>query len=124
MNGIVKIGDFGLATFTTSTRNFAKTVTGTQTHIAPELYQDLEYDSKADMWAMGVILYELISGKLPFFGQSIASLQYKILHTQPDPLPDNYSRDLKNICGALLDKDREDVPQQRISSRTSSFGRE
>lgn len=38
MNGIVKIGDFGLSKFTTSTTNFAMTKTGTQTHTAPELY--------------------------------------------------------------------------------------
>ena len=55
----VKVGDFGVAKVLSTQTNFARTVVGTPYYLSPELCEDKPYNEKSDMWAAGVVLYEL-----------------------------------------------------------------
>lgn len=64
---------------------FTGTVTGTPYNMAPEVCAGKKYDNKADVWSVGIILYELITLKKPFDGASVEALFYEIMHKQLDP---------------------------------------
>jgi serine/threonine protein kinase len=84
-DGTVKILDFGIAhVVAESTMTRTGLVMGTPSYIAPEILKGQRGDHRADVWAVGVIMYEMLSGKRPYRGQTIASVVYRIVH---EPLP-------------------------------------
>jgi len=85
----VKITDFGIAHFednelTHQTR--VGDVVGTPQYMSPEQVSAGKVDGRSDLFSVGVILYQLVSGQKPFGGDSVASLMYQIIHTEPKPL--------------------------------------
>lgn len=110
MNGIAKIGDFGLSRYVTSTNNYAGTLAGTFVYMSPEQFQGLDYSSKADLWSMGVIFYELITGKHPFPIQNLAEIVFKVLNTEPVPLADSVHPQIKQLIYGMLQKDPKNRP--------------
>ena len=99
----IKIGDFGVAKILTAT-GFAKTIIGTPYYLSPELCDELPYNDKSDVWALGCILYELCTYNHPFNAQCQASLVLKIIQNNPEPISNIYSDDLKKLINLLLDK--------------------
>jgi hypothetical protein len=86
-DGTVKIVDFGIARVADASQmTQTGLVLGTPSYMAPEVLAGSRFDHRADMWAVGVILYELLSGRRPFEGQTVPSLVYKIVHEKPRPL--------------------------------------
>src|SRR5262245_1566221 len=83
-DGLVKLVDFGIARMGDSTVTQTGVVLGTPSYLAPEVLSTDRIDYRADMWSVGVILHELITGKRPFQGPTFAALAYKIVH---EPLP-------------------------------------
>ena len=67
---VLKIGDFGISKKHNSTMSMANTVVGTHIYIAPEIFGRMPYNEKADVWALGCILYELASLKPAFSGHT------------------------------------------------------
>jgi serine/threonine protein kinase len=63
---ILKLGDFGISREIESSKAKLQTAAGTPYFMAPEVLKGIPYDSKADMWSIGVILYELIALRKPF----------------------------------------------------------
>ena len=84
-NGKVKIADFGIARIDTSTLTQTGVVMGSPGYMAPEQYSDGKVDRRADLFAAGVVMYQLLTGARPFAG-SVESIPYKICHVEP-PLP-------------------------------------
>jgi len=86
-DGTAKILDFGIAWRKDSTMK-TKTglVMGTPTYMAPEQIKGEPVDHRADMWAVGTILYELLSGRRPFESETVPSLIYRIVHAPPPTL--------------------------------------
>lgn len=83
-NGYVKIGDYGLSKAMSASAHSAQTVTvGTVHYMAPEIGQG-KYDRSIDIYAMGVMLYEMLTGTVPFFGSSPAEVLMKHLSSEPD----------------------------------------
>jgi hypothetical protein len=80
----VKIVDFGIARLGDSTMTQTGMVLGTPSYLAPEVLAGGRVDHRADMWAVGVVLYEMLAGKRPFSSPTFMSLAYKIVH---EPLP-------------------------------------
>jgi len=80
----VKIVDFGIARLADSNMTQTGLVLGTPSYIAPEALVGAPVDHRADMWALGVILYELLAGRRPYESPTITSLVYRIVH---EPLP-------------------------------------
>jgi hypothetical protein len=85
-DGSVKIVDFGIARLEESTMTQTGLVLGTPSYMAPEVLRGGRVDHRADMWAAGVVLYEMLSGVRPFDAPTIAALVYRIVHEPPPPL--------------------------------------
>lgn len=83
-DGVVKIGDYGLSKFITASRRSGQTESvGTVHYMAPEISRG-KYDREIDVYATGIILYEMITGHVPFDGESVGEILMKHLTTQPD----------------------------------------
>lgn len=68
-DGIIKLGDFGFSKILKD-ENFAISTIGTPYYMAPELWEGHKYDSKVDIWSLGICLYEMLFGYLPFRADS------------------------------------------------------
>jgi serine/threonine protein kinase len=115
----VKILDFGLAKMeSATTKPDNATVTmpltavgmmvGTPQYMAPEQFEGQEADSRSDIYAFGLVLYEMLSGKRPFSGATQASLIASILKDQPPPLRETeplVSAPLERVVQTCLEKD-------------------
>lgn len=99
--GVIKIGDFGVSTQTSSC---ASTVVGTPFYLSPEIINGAQYDSKTDIWSLGVLLYELCVLDYPFKvpNNSLAALALKILKGKFSPIPKQYSSDLSKLISTML----------------------
>ena len=75
----VKIMDFGIARLESSSLTQVGTVVGTPTHMAPEQLMGVPADGRADLWAAGVILYELLTGVSPFLAETPAAVMHRVL---------------------------------------------
>lgn len=95
--GLVKVLDFGLAkriesgisqatTWTFGSHKEQSSVSGTLPYMAPEVLRGEGADYRSDLWALGVVLYEMASGTMPFSGQTVFEISSNILGGQPKPL--------------------------------------
>ncbi len=85
-DGTVKLLDFGLARMVTSELTHSNMMMGTLNYMAPEQVRGERADHRADIFATGVVIYELLSGRKAFQGDSFAATLYKILQEIPEPL--------------------------------------
>lgn len=99
------MGDFGVSRVLGSTSELASTQIGTPYYMSPELVNNKRYNSKTDIWSLGVILYELVCLKLPFDGNSMKQLITNIMRETPKTPIGPYSRDMKELIVRLLMKD-------------------
>jgi eukaryotic-like serine/threonine-protein kinase len=81
--GDAKITDFGIARITDSSKTRTGTVLGTPNYMSPEQCMGKKVDGRADLFSLGVVLYQLVSGELPFSGDSMATLMYNIVNNAP-----------------------------------------
>ncbi|GBG32731.1 Serine/threonine-protein kinase Nek1 [Hondaea fermentalgiana] len=110
---VIKLGDFGIAKVLDSTLEQANTVVGTPYYMSPEVCENKQYDKKSDLWAMGCILYELCTLNHAFDATNLLGLVFKIVQESYPPIPDVYSRELRELVSQLLSKD----PSRRPSCR-------
>lgn len=101
----VKVLDFGVAHFQNSQLTNSGMLLGTINYIAPEQITGLKVDYRADIFSIGVILYELLTGKNPFLGKNISQTMVKIVNINP-PTPEGIPKDLSTILDKALHKDR------------------
>lgn len=116
-DGYAKILDFGLAKLTEgpSARTLLKTdagmVMGTVSYMSPEQARGLEVDTRTDIWSLGVVLYEMVAGRVPFEGSNAADVLVSILEREAAPLaehPGQIPSELARVIGKTLMKDRHD----------------
>ncbi|MEW5976095.1 MAG: protein kinase [Acidobacteriota bacterium] len=84
--GRVKVADFGIAKVGSSRLTQTGMLLGSPSYMAPEHFLGKELDGRSDIFALGVVLYELITGQPPFVGDNLGTLSYKIVHEDPAPL--------------------------------------
>ena len=125
-DGIVKVLDFGLAKLSREhqpfetdsmapTQNFINTavgmVLGTAHYMSPEQARGLELDARTDIWSLGCVLYEMISGRQPFYGPTTIDIMSGVLNNEPESLlphlPDG-PHELDRVILRALRKDREE----------------
>lgn len=99
---LIKLGDFGIARTLASTYDQAQTFVGTPYYLSPELILEKPYDHRSDVWALGVVLYEVMSLNHPFNAKDMKGLLQSILAVQYEPLPKVYSAALRNIVARML----------------------
>eukprot|EP00756_Hemistasia_phaeocysticola_P025547 Hpha_TRINITY_DN16011_c5_g10::TRINITY_DN16011_c5_g10_i1::g.119672::m.119672/K08857/NEK1_4_5; NIMA (never in mitosis gene a)-related kinase 1/4/5 len=103
--GVVKLGDFGLATCLRHTWQVAQTLCGTPNYFSPELVRGQPYANKSDIWSLGCILYELLARSFAFSANTIPDLMRKICDENPAPLPHCYSQQIAYLLKKMLAKE-------------------
>ena len=106
--GNVKIVDFGLAKLAGRTMLTKKgTTMGTTAYMSPEQLKGAEVDTRTDVWAFGVMLYEILTGELPFKGEYDQAIIYSILNEEPQ-LDEDINPTIKKIIIKSLKKNPEE----------------
>src|SRR6185369_17834936 len=95
----VKVTDFGIARITASSKTKTGVILGTPSYMSPEQLTGAHVDGRSDLFSFGVMLYELITGRTPFTGDSLATLMYQIANA---PTPD-------------IRKQRADIPAELVT---------
>jgi serine/threonine protein kinase len=114
--GQVKIMDFGLAKLAGASRlTKSGTTVGTTSYMSPEQIQAMEVDHRTDLWSFGVLLYEMLTGQLPFRGAYDAAIIYEILNQEPEAIQ-RFRADVPDHIITLISQLLQKDPGKRISS--------
>ncbi len=109
----VKIIDFGLARLSGQSRlTKSHTTLGTMAYMSPEQVRGEEVDHRTDIWSLGIVLYEMLTGELPFKGDYEQAVMYAILHEEPQPILLDIPDYLEYVIGKALEKDQNQRYQQ------------
>ncbi len=105
--GDVKIMDFGIAQLQSSTMTKGGLVLGTVHYMSPEQIEGHKVDHRADIFSVGAIAYELISGRRPFDGESLTAVMFRVMNETPDtkPIATDYSPALDGVILKALHRD-------------------
>lgn len=101
--GKLKITDFGIARITDSSRTKTGMVLGTPSYMSPEQLAGKRVDGRSDLFSLGVMLFQLITGKLPFRAESMATLMYKIANEAHPPIK-NLRPDVPDCVDTIINK--------------------
>jgi serine/threonine protein kinase len=99
-DGTVKLGDLNVSKV--AKKGLLYTQTGTPYYASPEVWRDMPYDHKSDVWSLGCVLYEMTTLKPPFRAEDMEGLYKKVLRGYYPRIPTHFSQDLNNIIRALL----------------------
>ncbi|XP_065586355.1 serine/threonine-protein kinase Nek3 isoform X2 [Cyrtonyx montezumae] len=113
-NGKVKLGDFGSARLLAHPVSYACTYVGTPYYVPPEIWENMPYNNKSDIWSLGCILYELCTLRHPFQANSWKHLILKICKGSYSPLPSHYSYELHYLIKQMFKRN----PRNRPSATT------
>ncbi|CAL1570897.1 unnamed protein product [Knipowitschia caucasica] len=108
-DGHMKITDFGLCKEGITDGATMKTFCGTPEYLAPEVLEDNDYGRAVDWWGLGVVMYEMTCGRLPFYNQD-HELLFELILMEEIRFPKNLGPDAKSLLAGLLRKD----PKQRL----------
>lgn len=114
-DGQIKILDFGLARLDASDLTQFGTVMGTPTYMSPEQFSSGDVDARTDLYAAGIILYQLVTGVKPFQGDSIPAIMYQVVNSAP-PDPTALNSNLPTATAAILAKATAKDPAERYQS--------
>ena len=110
-DGHVKITDFGLCKEGIKDGATMRTFCGTPEYLAPEVLEDNDYGRAVDWWGLGVVMYEMLCGRLPFYNQDHEKL-FELILMEEIRFPRTLSPEAKALLSGLLKKD----PKQRWAS--------
>jgi len=115
-DGTFKLADFGLAQVVDSTAaTMGGAILGTPAYIAPEHFQGAGHTEKTDIWALGVMMYEMLSGNAPFRGENCLEMRKSVISSPTPDLKASCS-DIPDALCFLLYQMLEKEPRRRISS--------
>ena len=111
----VKVTDFGIARITGSSKTKTGMVLGTPSFMSPEQLAGLHVDGRSDLYSLGVMLFQLLTGSLPLKGDSMAALMYQIAN-QPAPSARSLRPDLPQALADVLDRALAKSPGDRFQT--------
>ncbi|MDH7513398.1 MAG: serine/threonine-protein kinase [Clostridiales bacterium] len=109
------LADFGVARIETSTLTQSGTTVGTLSYMSPEQVKGQTVDRRSDIFALGVILYELLAGKKPFAGDNLSTIVYKIVHEEPERIT-AVNKDLPRGYETVIQKALAKNPEDRYQN--------
>jgi len=113
--GEMKIVDFGLAKLAGEKLTESFSTKGTIAYMAPEIIRGMPGDHRADIWSLGVVLFEMLTGHLPFKGEYPEPVMYSIVNEEPESLS-NYLNDVPDLLKSVLDKLLKKDPEERYQN--------
>lgn len=119
--GVIKVTDFGVACVTDSSKTKTGTILGSPSYMSPEQLAGLKVDGRSDIFSLGVSLYQLLTGELPFIGESLASLMYKIAN-EKHPDVRLFRPDLPACVSRIINKALAKSVEKRFQSGERVIG--
>jgi serine/threonine protein kinase len=113
-SGHIKITDFGIAQIKTE-QTTSQGIIGSPSYMSPEQVKDKPLDNKSDIFSLGCVFYELLTGKQAFSGDNDFTVMYKIAREEPDPLQ-KIRKDLPETLLKIAEKALAKDPNQRYQS--------
>ena len=121
VEGTVKVADFGLArAYADGRQTQAGTVTGTVQYLAPEQIRGEPADPRSDLYSLGIVAFELLTGRLPFTGETAMAIAYKHLSDRvprPSALVGDIPTDVDAFVASATERDRELRPESAAEMR-------
>jgi eukaryotic-like serine/threonine-protein kinase len=114
-SGLVKVTDFGIAKMMSMGMTQAGQVLGTPNYMSPEQVKGRAVDGRSDIFSLGVILYELVTGEKPFGGQNITTVIYKIINENPIP-PRELDATIHPGLSYVIQKSLAKSPEERYQT--------
>ncbi len=111
----VKVTDFGVACLTDSSKTKTGTVLGSPSYMSPEQVAGKRVDGRADIFSLGVTIYQMATGHLPFEAESLGSLMFKIAN-QPHPKPGKYRKGIPICLTRIINKCLQKEQAKRYQS--------
>ncbi|MCU1260870.1 MAG: serine/threonine protein kinase, partial [Bryobacterales bacterium] len=106
--GQIRVMDFGVAKALSRTRDYTAGLFGSIAYCSPERLDSGSMDSNSDLWSVGVMLYQMVAGRLPFEGETPERLERRIRSEEPpDPLPASCPAPLSKVIFKMLARDLE-----------------
>jgi predicted Ser/Thr protein kinase len=113
--GDAVLSDFGIARMIESTRQTMTGVVGTPEYMSPEQGQGLELDARSDIYALGVVLYEMLTGRMPYQADTPLAIIFKHVR-DPLPLPRQVNSDIPELVERVILKSLSKSPDDRYPS--------
>ncbi|HEV2321243.1 MAG TPA: serine/threonine-protein kinase, partial [Gammaproteobacteria bacterium] len=110
--GEIKVTDFGIARITDSSKTKTGMVLGTPSYMSPEQLSGKKVDGRSDLFSLGVTMYQMLAGQLPFQADSMATLMFKIAN-EPHPPVTAVRAELPDEVNKILEKALQKDPEQR-----------
>lgn len=114
-NGAVKIADFGIAQLQTGAKTMTGNVLGTPKYMAPEQIMGKPVDGRADIFSLGVVLYQLLTGVSPFDASSVSTIMYRVIH-EPAMLPSLVIKGVSHAFEYILARALAKLPEHRYAT--------
>ncbi len=114
-SGKVKVTDFGIAKAVSSTSTKSGVVLGTPNYMSPEQVNGGEIDGRSDLFSLGVVMYEMLSGDLPFHGKNITNLLYQITQERHASIREKNPK-VPRVCEQIINKALDKNPDKRFQS--------
>ena len=111
-NGLVKVTDFGIARATASSKTRTGVIKGTPYYMSPEQISGMKVDGRSDIFSLGIVFYQLLTGELPFGGENLAAIMYQITTVEPEP-PTKYNPKIYKAAVAILNRALEKSLESR-----------
>lgn len=114
-NGMAKITDFGIALIPSASRTMAGMVLGSPKYMSPEQVVGQDVSGRSDIFSLGVVLYEMLTGKSPFVGENISTIMYRILNDMPTA-PGTLKPELPEAFNYIVSKALAKHPDDRYKN--------
>jgi serine/threonine protein kinase len=120
-DGTLKVTDFGLAKNPSANLTQSGVLMGTPTYMSPEQIQGKDLDGRSDLFSLGVVLYELLTGVRPFDADSISTIIYRVLYEDPRP-PAAQNPSLPPDVNGVIEKVLQKDPERRYATGAAFIG--